>query len=320
MRGRTTGFRSAAAGSSASSSAAAQPAQASTLFDSLHAFEMRARALAQTEFDLHEHFLQAGGVDDALPPELNPVLLLQRLHALQSEGVAHAQERRRFEEEREGVLAEVERLMSENQALMRDMTAQLTTSQSPAEAESRSPLSAMAGLTIDTARASSARPASARPNAGGPTTPVGRKVARPATASARSPTAASAASAASAAANHDGGLFGDARPLDGGVGPLTAREFNAISVTVRGRSKLDECNHMLGVITVFFTKYVTVHRVREGGTLPPLTLQQLSELQTVIKIGGASSQSIIGTLRACKRITATTKGISLVKPPVFGQK
>jgi hypothetical protein len=125
-------------------------------------------------------------------------------------------------------------------------------------------------------------------------------------------------------------------------GPVSDREFAGVSSTVKSRVKLGEVNQLLGVIQNHFARIVANQAALSVGSghggrksiggaaaaavaaaaasidpasLPPLTLTTLSELGGAGKIGGATSQCIIGTLRACKRILVDRRGILLVKLP-----
>jgi hypothetical protein len=129
-------------------------------------------------------------------------------------------------------------------------------------------------------------------------------------------------------------------------GPVSDREFAGVSSTVKSRVKLAEVNQLLGVIQNHFARIVANQAALSVGSsshhggrksiggaaaaaaavaaaaasidpasLPPLTLTTLSELGGAGKIGGATSQCIIGTLRACKRILVDRRGILLVKLP-----
>lgn len=98
-------------------------------------------------------------------------------------------------------------------------------------------------------------------------------------------------------------------------GPISESEFAAVSTTVKSRVKLVDVNHMLSVIQTYFQRYVSQHKCKDPSSLTPLTLTTLAE-EGGLKIGGATSQCMIGTLRACKRIIVGKTGILLVKPPI----
>ena len=103
-------------------------------------------------------------------------------------------------------------------------------------------------------------------------------------------------------------------------GPITEKEFAGVSTTVKSRVKLADVNAMLTTIQQHFQRYIQHHKVKDVTQLPPLTLTALAtDGAGTVKVGGASAQCIIGTLRACKRIIVGKQGITLVKPPTLGR-
>jgi len=244
-----------------------------------------------------------------LPPHLNPAALLARLSAVSAALPARAARAAALAEARRPVDEEVQRLLQANRELLEDMSARVGALQSDAAvasfsspvaaAKSRPQTAPLSPLTIPTAAASTA--------------PTRRKSVRPGTA-----LSSAAPPSPSVSQSHEAMLQELVEE-----GPISEREFAAVSSTVKSRVKLADVNNMFAVIQSHFARLIlsapggsrATKATVDPATLPPLTLSALAEVGGAGKIGGATSQCIIGTLRACKRILVDRRGILLVKPP-----
>ena len=244
-----------------------------------------------------------------LPPHLNPAALLARLSAVSAALPARAARAAALAEARRPVDEEVQRLLQANRELLEDMSARVGALQSDAAvasfsspvaaAKSRPQTAPLSPLTIPTAAASTA--------------PTRRKSVRPGTA-----LSSAAPPSPSVSQSHEAMLQELVEE-----GPISEREFAAVSSTVKSRVKLADVNNMFAVIQSHFARLIlsapggsrATKATVDPATLPPLTLSALAEVGGAGKIGGATSQCIIGTLRACKRILVDRRGILLVKLP-----
>lgn len=274
-------------------------------------FDLQFAQLQQVEDEAKLKFAQT------LPDHLNPVLLMTRLQALSASLPALAERQARLTAEKTEVHEEVQRLLDQNRALILDMHGRMGM---PPSDELVKP-SALLNSRPHTAPLSpmvlpSSSPASASSSTAAPSNK--RKSVRPSTAHAAPPSPS--------LSEHEAILEQIEEQ-----GPVSEKELAGVSTTVKSRVKLAEVNALFLIIQTHFARLMhgnsgggkgslkkhNAENERDVATLPPLTLTQLAELgaATNMKVGGATSQCIIGTLRACKRIIVDRRGILLVKPP-----
>ena len=277
-----------------------------------HHFDLQLAQLSLLEQSLKTHFnSNTSMVGGTSVGQLNPVALLARLRLIAEQMPKLQQRATKLAEEREQVEAQVRTLVDGNKELLAKITARV-------EAASKmqvAPPSLIIPPSTSSPQMRASRPSTAPSNStpprAGAATSTRRKSMRTVTVAPPSPSTqlVEAAVLEQIQASHE---------LSG---PISEAEFGSVSTTVKSRVKLSDVNHMLSIIQNHFARYCTVHKVKDASSLPPLSLNTLVEEGAPIKIGGASSQCIIGTLRACKRILVGKNGlITLVKPPIIGAK
>ena len=277
-------------------------------------FDLQFAQLQQVENEAKLKFAQT------LPDHLNPVLLMARLQALSASLPSLAARQARLTADKLEVHEEVQRLLEQNRALILDMHGRMGMQpadeliQPSALLNARPHTAPLSPMVLPSSSSASATSAS---STAGPLNK--RKSVRPSTAHAAPPSPS--------LSEHEAIL-----EQIGEEGPVSEKELANVSSTVKSRVKLAEVNALFLLIQTHFArllhgqsggnkgslkKHSNAENERDVATLPPLTLTQLAELgaATNMKVGGATSQCIIGTLRACKRIIVDRRGILLVKPP-----
>jgi len=297
-------------------------------FDALQQhFDHQLSSMQEVQDDMQQHF------SNTLPDSLNPVMLLARLQAISAQLPALFQRAQQQAEARRSVLESAAELARENEQLMKEMETMLENmNKNEADAEPEvEPTPASAAPTSTAPSRKSTRKSIRPQSAAAPSSPSA--VPSAASNTGRRKSLAARKSMASNVSDRDSSKE-NAQPSDDSEstvesGPLSEKEFQGVSVTVRARAKLVDVNHILSVIQNHFmrlapassghstknSKHHHSHSHVDWSSMPALTLQRLAEEVGSSKIAGQSGQAVIATLRATKRIKMDKNGITLLQAP-----